>query len=311
MDFIELFGELCYNGRMEETKRVKYFRHKIDNLLVVSKIVTVHYFEFDRHFVSEGEAHDFWELVYVESGELCCMAGEETVTLRAGEVRFHRPGEFHRHSSGSRAPSVVILSFECRSEGMRFFEGRRMSLPRECSRQIFEILSEASATFDIPVSDPLTRKMELLGDPALGGTQMIKNRLEMLLILLLRQETSRKGTEELFLRDEAPGGLVADAIVEKMRAHLYEGLSVEQLCEGIAYSRSYIFRAFRLATGQTIASYYNKLRIAEAKRLIREGNRSLAEISDLLFFDSPNYFGKTFKRFTGVSPRAYRARYHG
>ncbi len=301
----------CYNVGMEETKRVKYFRHKIDNLLVVSKIVTVHYFEFDRHFASEGEAHDFWELVYVESGELCCEAGEESVTLRAGEAMFHRPGEFHRHSSGSRAPSVAIVSFECRSEGMRFFEGRRMSLPRECSRQVFEILAEASATFDIPVSDPLTKKMELLADPSLGGTQMIKNRLEMLLILLLRRETSRKGTGDLFLRDEAPGGLLADAIVEKMRAHLYEGLSVEELCEGIAYSRSYIFRAFRLATGQTIASYYNRLKIAEAKRLIREKSLSLAEISDLLSFDSPNYFGKTFKRFTGVTPRAYRARYHG
>jgi AraC-like DNA-binding protein len=194
---------------------------------------------------------------------------------------------------------------------MRFFEGRRMSLPRDCSRHIFEILAEASATFDIPVSDPLTKKMELLSDPALGGTQMIKNRLEMLLILLLRRETSRKETGDLFLRDEAPGGLLADAIIGKMRAHLYEALSVEALCEGIAYSRSYIFRAFREATGETIASYYNKLRVAEAKRLIREKNLSLSEISDLLSFDSPNYFGKTFKRFTGVTPRAYRARYHG
>ena len=295
---------------MEETKRVKYYRHKIDNLLVVSRIVTVHYFEFDRHFASEGEAHDFWEMVYVDSGELSCTAGEEALTLREGEAMFHRPGEFHRHSSsGRRAPNVFVISFECRSEGMRYFEGRRLTLPRECVRHIFGILSEATATFDIPVSDPLTKKMELLDEPALGGTQMIKNRLEMLLILLLRAEMKKSGEGERFLRATAPGALIAEAIVEKMRAHLADGLTVEELCEGIAYSRSYVFREFRLATGHTIAAYYTKLKIDEAKRLIREQDHSIAEISDILHFDSPNYFGKTFKRYVGVTPRAYRARY--
>ena len=297
---------------MKEEKRVKYYRHKIDNLLVVSRIVTVHYFEFDKSFASEGEAHDFWEMVYVDGGCLLCTAGEESYLLKAGEAVFHRPGEYHRHAAdGERAPNVFIISFECRSEGMRFFEGRRLTLPRDLVRHVFGILSEATSTFDIPVSDPMTKKMELLQAPALGGTQMIKNRLEMLLILLLRHEMQKGGEGERFLRDEAPGGLLADAITEKMRAHLYEGLSVEQLCEGIAYSRSYIFKEFRSATGHSIADYYNMLRIDEAKRLIRERDLSFAEIADRLSFDSPNYFSKTFKRYVGITPRAYRLRYCG
>ena len=151
---------------MNTEKQLKYYRHKIDNLLVVSKIITVHYFEFDKHFASEGEAHDFWEMVYVESGEFLCTAGDTALTLHEGEAMFHRPGEYHRHTAdGICAPHVFIISFECRSEGMRFFEGRRIRLPRECVRQVFSILDEAMATFNIPVSDPLTKKMELLGAP--------------------------------------------------------------------------------------------------------------------------------------------------
>lgn len=297
---------------MNTEKQLKYYRHKIDNLLVVSKIVTVHYFEFDKHFASEGEAHDFWEMVYVESGEFLCTAENNTLTLHEGEAMFHRPGEYHRHTAdGVREPHVFIISFECRSEGMRFFEGRRIRLPRECVRQVFSILEEASATFDIPVSDPLTKKMELLGEPILGGTQMIKNRLEMLLITLLRSESDRAGESARFLRDEGAGGRIADAIITKMRDSLSSGLSVAELCEGIAYSRSYIFKEFRAATGHTIADYYNTLRIAEAKRLIRENALSFAEIAELLCFESPNYFGKTFKRYVGLTPKAYRARYRG
>ena len=294
---------------MEAKKQVKYYRHKIDNLLVVSRIVTVHYFEFDKSFTSEGEAHDFWEMVYVDSGTLICTAGEETTALSAGECMFHRPGEYHRHAAdGKSTPHVCIVSFECRSEGMRFFEGRRMLLPSDCARYVRAIVGEATATFNIPVSDPMAKKMELLPEPILGGTQMIKNRLEMLLILLLRSESSREGEGALFLRDAGAGGKVADLIIARMREGLYRALSVDELCEGIAYSRSYIFKEFRAATGATIAGYYNAMRIAEAKRLLREGSRSIGEIAELLRFDTPNYFGKTFKRYTGQTPRAYRAR---
>ena len=295
---------------MDSKKGLKYYRHKIDNLLVVSRIVTVHYLEFEKDFASEGEAHDFWEMVYVDQGELLCETDGGGVTLHPGEAIFHRPDEFHRHVSSSRQrTSVFIISFECRSEGMRFFEGRRMSLPREFRRYIFSILSEATATFDIPVSDPLTKKMELLREPALGGTQMIKNRLEMLLIMLLRQEMSRAGEGELFLRATAPGDRLTETLIDRMKAGVREGLTVAELCEGIAYSRSYIFKEFRLATGRTIADYYNRMRVNEAKRLIREGEHSLSEIADLLAFDTPNYFGKTFKRYVGETPRAWRARH--
>ena len=298
-----------YTKAMEAKKQLKYYRHKIDNLLVVSRIVTVHYFEFDKGFTSEGEAHDFWEMVYVDGGHLVCTAGEATTVLSAGECMFHRPGEFHRHAAdGKTAPRVFIVSFECRSEGMRFFEGRRMLLPPDCARYVRAIVAEATATFNIPVSDPMAKKMELLPAPILGGTQMIKNRLEMLLILLLRSESSREGEETLFLRDEGAGGKVADAIVARMREGPYSALSVDELCEGIAYSRSYIFKEFRAATGHTIADYYNEMRVGEAKRLLRVGNRTIAEIAALLHFDTPNYFGKTFKRYTGLTPRAYRTR---
>ena len=297
---------------MEEKKESKYYPHKIDNLLVVSRIFTIHYFEFDKHFASEGEEHDFWEMVYVDRGEFLCTAGEETLVLREGEAVFHRPGEYHRHmADGLHAPSVFVISFECRSEGMRFFEARRMLLPRDSRRHLFGILAEASATFDIPVSDPLTKRMKLLSTPALGGMQMIKNRLEMFLIMLLRQEVSKAKENETFLDDETTGGALAAAIISKMRAHLYQDLSVEELCEGIAYSRSYIFKEFRLATGRTIADYYNEMKISEAKHLIREGKLSFAEIADKLSFESPNYFGKTFKRYTGITPRSYRMRYRG
>lgn len=295
---------------MEKKTTRKYYRHKIDNLLVVSRIVTVNYLEFDKHFASEGEAHDFWEMIYADKGEIDCTEGENTVVLREGEVHFHRPGEYHRHAVGAhRAPNIVVVCFECRSEGMYFFEGRTMHLAEDERRQLFSIVNEAAATFDTSAGQARLRKMSLLDEPILGGTQVIKNRLEILLIALLRKATSRPSEDVRFLRGGGAGGHIVDLILSRMQENLAAGLSVSELCDGIAYSRSYVFKQFRAATGRSIADHYNAMRVEEAKRLIREGERTLGEIAEHLHFDSPNYFGKTFKRYTGLTPRAYRKQY--
>ena len=80
----------------------KYYKHKIENLIVIGKIVTVHYFEFDKRFKSKGEAHDFWELVYVDRGELICNTQTERFVLKEGEACFHKPNEFHAHESNGK-----------------------------------------------------------------------------------------------------------------------------------------------------------------------------------------------------------------
>jgi two-component system response regulator YesN len=52
--------------------------------------------------------------------------------------------------------------------------------------------------------------------------------------------------------------------------------------------------------------YLSLLRISESKKLIREQNYNMTEISNLLYFDNPHYFSRAFKRFTGMTPREYK-----
>ena len=56
-----------------------------------------------------------------------------------------------------------------------------------------------------------------------------------------------------------------------------------------------------------IIKYYNSLKIKEARKLIREGNYNIMQISDMLCFDNPQYFSKCFKAFTNMTPSEYRA----
>lgn len=47
-----------------------YYVPPLKTQLHVEGIVSVHYFEYSKSYIFEGEKHDFWELLYVDKGYL-------------------------------------------------------------------------------------------------------------------------------------------------------------------------------------------------------------------------------------------------
>lgn len=289
-----------------------YFQHKLSNLISVNKIVTIHYFEFDKAFHSTGESHDFWELVYAEKESLICSADGQTIVLNQGEILFHKPNEFHSlASNGKNAPNVFILSFVCKSESVKFFENKKFFLSPHLAKFIYSILEEGKKTFDIPYSDPKLKKMKLLPNPTLGGEQLIKNYLEIFLINLLREQTETKQGNSTFLPWKEFSSKPVDDVVAILKRNIYTSLSIDDICNETAYSKAYLFRIFKAKMGKSIMQYYTELKIKQAKQLLRENELSVREIADKLAFSAPDYFIKTFKRITGLTPLAYKKRSTG
>ena len=48
--------------------------------LHIRKIYSIHYFEYMKDYVFDGESHDFWEFVFVDSGNLFVTAGDQNFT---------------------------------------------------------------------------------------------------------------------------------------------------------------------------------------------------------------------------------------
>ena len=91
--------------------------------LPVREIYSVHYFEYTAGCSFSGERHDFWELLYVDKGDIQVTAGDRTCRLRRGQLIFHAPGEFHAFSNLGTAPDLVVVSFRCDSPDMAHFRG--------------------------------------------------------------------------------------------------------------------------------------------------------------------------------------------
>ena len=102
-----------------------FTRISFEKIFNVDKIITIFYMELSKNFYYDGEKHDFWEMVYIDKGEMICTADEKRFVLKSGEMTFHKPNEFHNLSgNSSTAPNVSIITFECKSRAMKHFEGK-------------------------------------------------------------------------------------------------------------------------------------------------------------------------------------------
>lgn len=87
-----------------------------------------------------------------------------------------------------------------------------------------------------------------------------------------------------------------------------EKLTLRQVAESVGYSPSYYSHLFREELGCTFQTFLNQIRVQKSKTLLLSTTLSSAEIGGLVGFGDQSYFGKVFKRFTGVTPDQYRKR---
>ena len=286
-----------------------FIRHGFPSVFRIEKIITIFYMEFSKDFYYDGESHDFWEMVYIDKGEMLCTANKSKFTLKSGELTFHKPNEFHNLSGNKNvAPNVSILTFECKSREMRHFEGKIFRLDAEEKALLSMLFSEGLSCFQLAdPRNPLLQRLEKLPDAPFGSPQMVKNLLEIFLIKLWRhKDTVTKKSRQNFRVNGIDIPTDVKEILDYIDEHLYEKLSVPAIAKAMGKSESTVKNLFSVYHSGGIMHYCNSQKIKEAKRLIREDRYNFEQIANLLHFDTPQYFSKCFKKFTNMTPSEYK-----
>lgn len=288
-----------------ETEKKTFYMHKISNLINIRKIVTVHYQALEKNYLFPEEQHDFWEINYADKEDVFIGVGGTRIQLKQGEILFIKPNQSHFVESGDKEPNLFIVSFLCRSPSMELFADKKFFVPESYRYLLQNIMSEAEDTFELPDFDPHLTELKLKENPNIGGEQIIKNALESLLIYLLRVLLNRNPSKEFFISKIADSTALEDAIVRILNAKIYDKFRLEDLCELLHYGTTQLCTFFKKKTGKTIYQTYLKLKIDEAKRLIRK-KVPFTEIADLLCFDSAASFSFVFKKHVGMTPAEYK-----
>ncbi len=279
----------------------------LEQSIPIQKIVTVHYFEYAKDYVFEGERHDFWEILYVDKGEVEVMAGEVGYKLRQGEMIFHKPNEFHNvFANGVVAPNLVVVSFESNAPAMAYFEGKIIAAGEDERALFARIVREARDAFSSPLDDPSLTCLERASSHAFGSEQMIGILLEEMLIRLVRRGAEKaqgvKISSSVKLRSDND---LVKRVIAYMEENAAGSLTFSQVCRFSAQSATNLKTIFKSVTGYGVMEYYRMLKIETAKTMLREGDGNITQIADRLGYASVHYFSRYFKQATGMTPSEY------
>jgi len=96
-------------------------------------------------------------------------------------------------------------------------------------------------------------------------------------------------------------------IREYIRAHYDDPfLSTKEISDYIMLSASYACTIFKTETGKTLNQYLTEYRMEQAKKLLADPRITITAVSSRCGYNDSNYFGKAFRKYTGLSPSEYR-----
>lgn len=82
--------------------------------------------------------------------------------------------------------------------------------------------------------------------------------------------------------------------------------SVQTLADDMRLHPNYLSTIIKSKTGKTVHDWISQRVLLEAQGLLRSTNLSIKEVAYQLGFNEANYFGKFFKKATGLTPGTYR-----
>ncbi len=88
--------------------------------------------------------------------------------------------------------------------------------------------------------------------------------------------------------------------------HIDEDISVKRLSEKLFVNKSHLSETFKQQLGITVLEYITMVKMERAKKLLHEGHLKNYQIAEMLGFQDNEYFGRLFKKHTGVLPKDYR-----
>ncbi len=278
---------------------------EIENAVNISKIYTIHYFEYNHDYSFGGEVHDFWELLYVDKGEISATLSKNTETLLEGNAVLYKPNEFHQlHANGITAPNTVVLSFHSDCKDLYSLSGQKIELDITQKSLIGEIISEASYAFSTNLGDPHYTKLMPSDNPQYGGVQLIKINLEKLMIMLLRKKAGKHIQSPSINKNNYELTIISQ-LKQFIDTHLSDELSPTYIAAKFNMSESFINKLSKKHLGKGIVSYIRERRIHAACKMMREGEDNFTEIASKLGFSSIHYFSRTFKVIRNMTPTQY------
>ena len=280
--------EVLTNTEFKSIKLDNPFNYSnISSSLDISEIYTKFYQEKGTNYNFSGEKHSYWELTYVDKGELLTTIDGVSYHLKQGDLIFYAPMQFHTQSTFEKiSSSYLTINFKMNFNHADLLCNKIFSLKRD--------------SYFI-----VTKLIEELSNDNLYSNDLSLCYLKELIIQMLRLDNSHFHSKPTTHMQQTYENELLNDILLYIDNNIYEKISVSTLCEHFCISTSMLHSLFRKNMNNTAKNYINELKLSKSKELIRNSTHTLSEISEMLGFSSIHYFSKKFKSYFNISPTEY------
>lgn len=238
-----------------------------------------------------------------------CLGGRMRVRLNLNEYELHpnslmivTPGSIGQCLEISSDCRIVLVALsnnsiisEDNSEGaliVRKFLARR-SLLELTDAQTSEILAIFRAMRDKLRQPDFRFKHDILK----GYLQVLYGEICQLMAPLVEAQEASQGSRKR---------QIFDRFIEELRQHYASERSIQFYADRLCLTPKYLSQVIHTVSGRYAGDWIRDYVILEAKALLKSGQYTVQQVSDMLNFANQSFFGVYFKKAVGCSPTAYK-----
>lgn len=255
----------------------------------VREILGDYYVVRGPNYLFPGETHQFWEITYVDTGELFSKVDNVEYCIKAHQLLFYAPNQQHTQNTTDSTYSylTVVFDMEISKKDEKLLKNRVFDVNQKVAELLssFNRLKNGDRAY---TSDLSTSLIQLIVVLILSSTQDGNDYSHVNTMMQAKYQDELLGEIALYIQE-----------------NIYTPITVKDICYRFALSRSSLQALFRNNLGTTPKKYISDLKFFKSKQLIKESSYSISEIARICGFSSIHYFSRDFKKRYGITPTEY------
>lgn len=263
----------------------------------------------DPEFPFYWHYHPEYELTLITESHGQRLVGDGIADYGPGDLVLLGPNLPHSWRSASMKPDTrkihraVVLQFRHDFLGESFLNLREMGgVTRLLSASVHGLAFGHTRT-----GQHVTRCIARL--PSLSPAKRLATLLSVLVDLAAEEDVRQLTTMKVKPIYRVADQQRIDTICQYLNHHFEEEIDFAGLAKRLHIDQASMCRFFKRATGRTMTTYINELRVGAAAQMLIDTDDSVLDIGFRVGFGNYSNFNRQFKRIKGFGPRTLRRQF--
>lgn len=225
--------------------------------------------------------------------------------IKPQSLQLVNPGAIYSFKDTTNASRTFVLLFDkdfLEEEGLsKDVQNDLLDFHRKCQQDI--VLNTTQFAHAVSIYEQLSTELRAKNDDYKIVTKMLINQL----LFLLKREKLHFGLKQNHTRAEQ----ISAEFLILIEEHYWQKKSVKAYASLIGITPKHLSETIKTTLHHSALSYIHVRIIKEIQYLLCFGNISIKQIAYALNFETVSQLGRFFKRYEGMSPRAYQLKYKG